>query len=74
MKIIAMTLCLMITGLALAATGEVDPKECECQTCLIKNGVCIRTQPNENRNVIDKSPASLNSKKQKGKATKARGA
>jgi hypothetical protein len=56
MKTILITLTLAISTLAQAAPsniGEVDPKECECQTCLIQNGICVQTQANSERYVKD---------------------
>lgn len=68
MKTIIITVGLLIAGSALAnpALGEADLKDCECKTCLIENGVCIRTQTNGERYVPDKS--STKSKKAKGQS------
>lgn len=43
--------------------GEVDLKDCECKTCLIENGVCVRTQTNGERYVPDKSVSKPGKKK-----------
>lgn len=65
MKALIITMTMMITGLVSAnpGLGEADMKDCECKTCLIENGVCLRTQTNGERYVPDKS----SSKPKKGK-------
>jgi hypothetical protein len=45
-KLALITIVLTMTTSAFGLPGqlgEVDPKECECETCLIKHGVCVRT-------------------------------
>lgn len=55
MKTLAMALTLLVSGSVFAQThGQVDTSACECQTCLIENGVCIRTHANSDRFVSDK--------------------
>jgi hypothetical protein len=70
MKAVFFTIALTISGLAMAnpGLGEADMKDCECKTCLIENGVCIRTQTNGERYVPDKSSPSK-SKKGKSKSS-----
>jgi len=60
MKTLIAAIALLTSGLSFAQKyhsnlGEVDLKDCECKTCLIENGVCVRTQTNGERFVPDKS-------------------
>lgn len=67
MKILAMSMMIMISGMALAdkpSLGETDPKSCECETCLVRNGICTRTHANGERSNVDKNQSS----KKKGKS------
>ena len=69
MKALMIFLAMSFTSASFAnpALGEADLKDCECKTCLIENGVCIRTQTNGERYVPDKS-SSGKSKKNKTKS------
>jgi hypothetical protein len=72
MKALILTVALSISGLALANSGlgEADLKDCECKTCLIENGKCLRTQTNGDRYIPDKSSSTSKSKSKSGsKAT-----
>lgn len=68
MKALMLTLALTISGLAVANSGlgELDMKECECKTCLIENGKCIKTHANDGRYIPDKSGSSAKAKGKKG--------
>lgn len=60
MKNIIIAISLLTSGLSYGQKyqsnlGEMDLKDCECKTCLIENGVCIRTQTNGERYTPDKS-------------------
>lgn len=68
MKALMLTLALTISGLAVANSGlgEADLKDCECKTCLIENGKCLRTQTNGDRYIPDKSGSSAKAKGKKG--------
>ncbi|HLW57604.1 MAG TPA: hypothetical protein VKY27_09480 [Bacteriovoracaceae bacterium] len=68
MKALILTLAISVSGFALANSGlgEADLKDCECKTCLIENGKCLRTQTNGDRYVPDKSSSSQSKSKSKG--------
>ena len=68
MKALILTVALSISGLALANSGlgEADLKDCECKTCLIENGKCLRTQTNGDRYIPDKSSSTAKSQGKKG--------
>lgn len=68
MKALILTVALSISGLAIANSGlgEADLKDCECKTCLIENGKCLRTQTHGDRYVPDKSGSSSKSKSKSG--------
>lgn len=70
MKNLIIVMALLTSGLSYGQKyqsnlGEMDLKDCECKTCLIENGVCIRTQTNGERFVPDKA-AQKPGKKSKG--------
>ncbi len=67
MKALIITMTMMIAGLVSAnpGLGEADLKDCECKTCLIENGVCLRTQTNGERYVPDKSSSKPKKDKKK---------
>lgn len=67
MKALILTLAMAVSGFSFASTGlgEADLKDCECKTCLIENGKCLRTQTNGDRYVPDKSPSSQAKSKSK---------
>lgn len=67
MKAIILTLAMTISGFAFASgLGEADLKDCECKTCLIEHGKCLRTQTNGDRYIPDKSPSQAKSKGKRG--------
>lgn len=58
-RILLLVTCLVLASppaLARKGAGEVNTNECECQTCLIKNGVCIKSKANDDRIPTDKTP------------------
>lgn len=76
MKALIFMVTLLVSGLTYAIPsnlGEVDLKDCECKTCLIENGVCIRTQTNGERYVPDKSASKPGKKSKAGSAGAVKG-
>lgn len=68
MKALILTVVMAVSGVAIANSGlgEADLKDCECKTCLIENGKCLRTQTNGDRYIPDKSSSQTKSKGKKG--------
>ncbi|MFA5583207.1 MAG: hypothetical protein WDA09_03250 [Bacteriovoracaceae bacterium] len=68
MKALILTFVFAVSGFAFANSGlgEADLKDCECKTCLIENGKCLRTQTNGDRYIPDKSPSQAKSKGKRG--------